>query len=583
MKCLSNINCKNLKEFDLFGKKAILYYKGRNKKTSLIGNILTFSFIFLYFALFLYKLIRMMKKVDVSFYDTFTYQAEPPAINLSSNIFYGGFAIEHPVTYDVFIDEGIYYPKAYFKRAERKGNNFEWTITEIELERCKLEKFGSFYQEIFKLKPLNNYYCFKNVNFTLEGHYTYDSYSFFYIQFFPCVNKTGKNICKPLEEIDFYLKNTFVSFLIENIELTPKNYKYPVRARDQDIYTTIGKKLYREIHAFFQVVKIETDMDIFGFDEFENFKTEIFLKYDEMVMMDQIIESNIYETGESFCDFTMKLSENVRTERRTYTKLITILGEVGGVFEILFILFRIICSFSVDILYEISLVNKLFDFYLDKKEIILKNYNCIKDKEFDEERAEINKSNPQKLCKILNFQNSPAQKEKIYTIFHKINGENSENKDQFKSTSFNNRSNKYYGNNSSNIFLKSFKNNKILEPDKISHNYEEEHPKIIKNNIIKTKSLNYLKVNGEKNKIIINKIKLNKTCIYFCFCFTRKRNSIQNVLLDEGINIISKRLDIFNLFHKIYEDEKNQAQKLKKNNIEMSNECKFKLKNLFNI
>ena len=105
----------------------------------------------------------MIKKLDVSFYDTYTYEAEPPAFNLSSNYFYGGFALEYPITYDVFIDEGIYYPKSYFKKAERKGKNFEWTITEIELERCKLEKFGSFYQETFKLKPLDNYYCFKNV------------------------------------------------------------------------------------------------------------------------------------------------------------------------------------------------------------------------------------------------------------------------------------------------------------------------------------------------------------------------------------------------------------------------------------
>ena len=163
----------------MFGKEPNLYYKGRTKKTSFLGNILSFSFIFLYFALFLYKLIRMIKKLDVSFYDTYTYEAEPPAFNLSINYFYGGFALEHPITYDVFIDEGIYYPKAYFKKAERKGKNFEWTITEIELERCKLEKFGSFYQETFKLKPLDNYYCFKNVNFALEGYFTYHLYSFF--------------------------------------------------------------------------------------------------------------------------------------------------------------------------------------------------------------------------------------------------------------------------------------------------------------------------------------------------------------------------------------------------------------------
>ena len=366
------MNCKLLKELDMFGKKPMLYYKGKAKKTTLLGNILSFSFVFLYLSLFLYKLIRMIKKLDVSFYDTYTYQAEPPAINLSSNNFYGGFALEHPITYDVFIDEGIYYPKAYFKKAERKGKDFEWTITEIELEKCKLEKFGSFYQEIFKLKPLDNYYCFKNVNFTLEGYFTYDLYSLFYIQFFPCVNTTEKHNCKPTEDIDSYLNGTFVSFLMEDIELTPKNYYHPVRAKSEDIFTTVGKKINREVHVYFQIVKIETDLDIFGFDEFENYKTEIYLKYDEMVIMDQIRDSDIYKTGDSFCDFTFKLSENVRTKTRTYTKLIPIIGEVGGFIEVLFTLFRVFSSFSVDILYEISLVNELFDFNLDKKEIVLK-------------------------------------------------------------------------------------------------------------------------------------------------------------------------------------------------------------------
>ena len=108
-------------------------------------------------------------------------------------------------------------------------------------------------------------------------------------------------------------------------------------------------------------------MDWIGFDEFENFKSEVYLKYDEMISMRNIIETNIYETGESFCDFTIKLSENVRTEKRTYIKLITILGDVGGLMEVLFTIFRMISSFSVDILYEISLVNNLFNFDLNKK------------------------------------------------------------------------------------------------------------------------------------------------------------------------------------------------------------------------
>ena len=126
------------------------------------------------------------------------------------------------------------------------------------------------------------------------------------------------------------------------------------------IYNTVGKKLFREIHTYFQIVNIETDIDFIGFDEFENIKTDSYLKYDEMIIMSNFVEKDIYETGDSFCDFTIKLSENIRVERRTYTKLITILGDVGGLMEVLFTLFRIICSLSVDILYDVSLVNNLF-------------------------------------------------------------------------------------------------------------------------------------------------------------------------------------------------------------------------------
>ena len=72
-----------------------------------------------------------------------------------------------------------------------------------------------------------------------------------------------------------------------------------------------------------------------------------------MIEMNNIIDDNIYETGQSFYDFTIKLSENMRIEKRTYTKLITILGDVGGLMEVIFTIFSTISSFSVDILYEI--------------------------------------------------------------------------------------------------------------------------------------------------------------------------------------------------------------------------------------
>ena len=335
MKIIGKIR-KSIKVFDLFGKEPDLYYKGKYKKTSWIGRSFTKLFLLLYISFLIYKIIRLLKKTDIEFYDTFTYSSEPPKIKITKENFYGGFALEDPKTFDVFIDESIYIPKAYFRKAEKIGDKYQWNTIDLELERCKIEKFGSLFQERFKTKRLNNLYCFKNMDFILEGHFTYELYSFFYIQFFPCVNSTEGKKCKPLEIIDYYLKNTFVSFQWQDIKLTPKNYSYPIMARDADIYAIVGKKMFQEIHAYFQIVNIETDLDFIGFDEFENIKTDTYLKFDELIIMNNIIENNIYKTGESFCDFSLKLSENIRVERRTYSKLITILGEVGGLMQVIF-------------------------------------------------------------------------------------------------------------------------------------------------------------------------------------------------------------------------------------------------------
>ena len=182
------------------------------------------------------------------------------ALNLSNELFYLGFTIENPDTYDPIFDERIYYAKAFFKRAVREGINWDWEVKEIELERCNLKKFGSRYQELFAKKYIDLHYCFKDVDYILEGHFSYDLYSMLYVSLYPCVNTTeNNNHCRPLEEIDYYLKGTFVTLQMQDILLTPNDYNSPTKGRTQDIYTTIGKKLFKELHIYFKITHIETD------------------------------------------------------------------------------------------------------------------------------------------------------------------------------------------------------------------------------------------------------------------------------------------------------------------------------------
>ena len=380
------------------------------------------------------------------------------------------------------------------------------------------------------------------------------------------------------------MKNTFVSFQLQDIELTPINYKTPIRPRNVDIYTTVGKKLFNEIHAYFQVVDIETDMDWIGFDEFENFKSEVYLKYDEMISMRNIIETNIYETGESFCDFTIKLSENVRTEKRTYIKLITILGDVGGLMEVLFTIFRMISSFSVDILYEISLVNNLFNFDLNKNTVILKDKKNSKKNDFpldESPRIYI----PTNSCKNISPQNSINMKEEmnIGTGYRMMNEDkkNKLNNDNFLVTKFSRRRSKHKGKtNISPVNSNESRNkNSISSKKRNSDNlniYSDNNKKI---GLYNNNTFN-IDENKQKGRDIVSKVKVTRACVYLCFCFTRRRKIIQNYLLDEGMNIISEKLDVFNIFEKMYKDEEIMEKMMYNKTIQMSDECKIKIQSI---
>ena len=68
----------------------------------------------------------------------------------------------------------------------------------------------------------------------------------------------------------------------------------------------------------------------------------------------------------------IQLSAKVVTIKRTNTKLIDVLGDVGGVMEVLWSLFNIISMFITDLLYDIDIVNNLFSFDLDKKQVLIK-------------------------------------------------------------------------------------------------------------------------------------------------------------------------------------------------------------------
>ena len=356
--------------FDLFGKEPELYYKGRIKKASWIGRFFTLFYFVLYIIIFLYKFIKMIKKEEVTFYETYAYSGDTPSINITNVNFYGGFALgQFP-----FIDETIYYPKVEYFKGIRVNGEWKWESKEIEVEICKLENFDYRYRELFKDKPLNNLYCLKNLNVTLDGHTHSEIYSYFYLTFYKFYIQTKNGIpCKDSETIDKYLTSNVFQFFIQDIELTHQNYFSPIQISQRIITGPAFKYLYQKIYAYMQIVIVETDQDFIGLNSFSRKKTEKFLKYEESWIISAPNENITYDFGYPLLEINVQLAEKVLTQRRTFVKLIEIFGDVGGSMEFIFTIFNIISSFLTGFLYKLSLINHLFIFDIGKKIIFIKN------------------------------------------------------------------------------------------------------------------------------------------------------------------------------------------------------------------
>ena len=549
-----NIENDFLTDFDLFGKTPELYYNGKSKKSSTFGIVLTIIYIILYIAFLIYKLVRMFKRIDMTFYDSYTFKGLP-SIKLTNNEFYGGFGMGGR------IDEQMYYLTVnYVRQAKVNGVWVEEENRELETEICRFEMFGPDYQEIFADQPLQNYYCIKDVkDLVLEGYSNLERYSYFNVKFYPCVGVTKDGIpCYDYNKKKLFFTQNVIELKLQDNDLNPEDYKMPVARRQVDMNSPVFKDIFQLIYSYIQIVNIETDEDITGLNFFtDTIRKEQYTRYDEsFIITSPLFFGDILNTGGPIADVTLQLAAKVLTEKRQYTQLIDVLGDVGGLMEILYSLFSVISSMVTEILYDRSLVNNLFSFDLKKKYVVfnkarnrglqtnanntLKDIRRIDSVNLQEKYKEL-KDNKDII--VFSKENSgdqtieaktnvPSTKKKVIKVIKK-------RKTQKNSTA------------------------KTLFQLKEQNTQEQNIPNN-ENKLSVDENKNIISVNNIPNEPIITvndanisededlrKVYINNWLIC-CFWFTNKKKNVNRVLFEEGSKIITERLDIMNMFNHLF-------------------------------
>ena len=569
---------RKIKRFDLYGKEPEFYYKNNSNKTTLVGRIFTYLYLGVYIAFFVYKIERMARRRDVTFYDTNSNRGETPSIHLNKEIFNAALAFDNPITNIPFINNRIYIISGKYITQTRENEKIITNEYDISFKKCEVSDFGKNYQNIMAKKNISQMLCPSHVDFVLEGYYTMEKYSYIKVNFQRCVNTTeNNNHCYPNETIDEILAITKIDTKLQDIELTPQDYDNPVRYLEREISGTSFKGLMPQISVEMKVVIVETDNNIIGFEGLSNLKIDKYLKYDSKTINAIPITSvyGIAGASNNLNEIIIQLSSNILYQKRTYVKLIDILGDVGGLMEIINMIFSGICYLIVNILYNKSLVNNLFNFDLNKKLVILKSKNNNKIIDID-----ININN-----KILPQKNNVDKKEnnKIKKKIVKMKIKKRLYFPQAKPDGYE-RNNKSSRRSLNDNFEYKIDDRYIHHISTIAeHNGDEKKPKEEIHNDNQINQINHLDNNLENEKIFIKKIQANKLFFYFYFCCLNNRQNINNILFIEGIKLIKEQLDIFNIFRRLYELSKSSLILTNEDiTVQMSDECKQKVGRIIN-
>ena len=525
----------------------------------------------------------MFKRVDVSFSETNSSTGGLPKIHMTKEIFTYALALADREN-NPFIDETIYRPIGIVNIKRNINGEVKDIIQQVEFGVCNIDDFGKDHQQFAKKLNLSNYYCFKNLDIDFEGYSSAENSTTIIIQILKCKGQTLRGEpCKKDDEIISKLDQHSLLIISEDYDITPYDFNHPVKPK-LDINTCpVSLDQYQSFVGYYQLANIETDHNLFGFEALADIRSEKYLIYHSaLIMATKMLPDQI-----SVIQYYIMMTEKILTNQRTYTQLIDVLGDVGGLMEVMESVFGVICIFVADILYDKTMVNNLFAFDLEDYLVKIKTKSKIKNQFKTSKSLNINPNNDDNFDKgtidiskkaLNNIHNDDSlytKKDSIQSKLHikkKANHENCSN-NNINISSSEHRS--YFKRNTVKIQKSVFVNN--------AKTFKENNKEFDSN-------LNNIKIYENDREIIdtpihkkklIKKLDTNVFCTYFCFCCSRKRENFGNALLDEAMGIITEKLDIYNIFRNMYYiDDVKMKSNYEYEDFEISDECKEKLKEI---
>lgn len=347
-----------IKNIDLFGQGIELRIEKFSKSKTIIGGLLTIIMFLMLLFMFYITSEDVFNKTNPNISVEQQVNKELLPIILDKNTFPLSFSLMMNGNYAI-------YKPSYFSYfiSIRYGKTTDPALTEdfYNITQCRKEFFPRVSQEDYDKLNMNQNFCVEDQNITLAGGWNSDYISYLSLRIAMC---TGSDECAPYDEIvDFIKSNTFFwNLFYMNTNINPQNFEEPISYNIFNYYKLCKLGSFKLTELYIRPQNLKSDE---GFI-FQSIKYLSSLSYDFDNYDDSAIDDSL-----TLVDFEFLVSPNIFIYHRNYLKIQDVLASVGGLANLIRILFLIICyTFSIVKRDEIIL-NKLFEFDLNRKNSLL--------------------------------------------------------------------------------------------------------------------------------------------------------------------------------------------------------------------
>ena len=466
---------------DIFGVNYNFKYKDKEKYQTALGGFIVILFAILAITMAIYYFIPFVnrKNYTIVYYTMNLAKTEEVDLFASESNFAVGLICEKNKNEKKKIDELFDLKSRYVEYVKSRDGNYAKNPKDTNIHLCTYDDFYNKYDAQFDYLSLQTYYCVGNKEFTIQGIYADQVFSYF--EFSVVAKDTTKvwtdEVLRFLFHNDCKLQIAFTDIIIDL-----DNYENPITQYLNTIFIQLNPSLLIKRNIYFMNQHFTNDdflMFVFGDDQTPE-KKPLYSRYEEYALWKGLKR---FEEQPAEYDYYSKVY--IRAElkktviKRKYQKFMEFYADASSlliaIFEILVVIFNYVDTFyahhslakstfffkeledkdNFNIMKKTDIIQELISITeLQKKnsenspiEIISKNSKIMKNfppKKKETERQEINddKEDNQKEIKVYNNRNKRPLESKQTKSSSYLKGKSTEEKKDYNNSKQNQYSEK---------------------------------------------------------------------------------------------------------------------------------------------